>query len=251
VRRLAIVLILLLGLAPPAGAAVAFVQSVGFRDLANSTTVARTFGGAVTAGNTIGVYVAWTSDTVNLVSVTDNVGNTYTLVQNPTTAANFRAAGAYARNVTGGSVTITATFDDLNNDKRLLAHEISGVSTVSPVDCSRATAQVLPGTGADAISSGSCTTQYPGDYIFGTTSNKTGATQVPGTGFTQRLDAATFESEDLVQSSPAAIAATFTSAVFGGSDTWITLLIAFNAPVVPPPTTPSVQRKPSHRRHGR
>lgn len=73
-----------------------------------STTV--TFDSSVTAGNTIMVFVCNSSGDANGVSsVTDNQSNTYTLVGED--ANNMRATIYYAKNVTGGTVTVTVNFD--------------------------------------------------------------------------------------------------------------------------------------------
>lgn len=252
--RVAALILVVLFAHAPVYAVTAFVQSVTARDTGSATTVAATPGTAITAGNLLAVYVHWTSSTSSLVSVTDNKSNTYTLVRCPTISGTTQACGAYASNVVAGSTTVTATFNNSGNlDKRIIVHEVSGVSTGSvtggPLDCSASNTQINPGNPTDVITSGTCVPSISGGYVFGATGNVSSNGQVPGTGYTQRIDQTTRESEDRIQSSAAAIAATFTPAGAGNNDNWITFVMVFNPPFTSV-SAPSGQRKQT-RKFGR
>lgn len=190
--------------------AVAFVQSKAANN-GLDTVVTITFDSNVTAGNVIAGHVGWSSTTATISSIADGLGNTYTPLNNPTTGAFTRAAQFYAENISGGSCTITVTFSGLVLAV-MVAHEISGVATSSALDKNAMNAQTNPGTGTDAVTSTSVTTTTNGQYIFGAVSelNEMG-TFTQGTGFTSRVDQAGYSSEDQVQTSAGAIAATFTA----------------------------------------
>lgn len=202
--------------ASPASAATAFVQSKAFNGF-SGTDVAATFDANVTAGNLICGYVmwGWSGAQPTLDSVTDSLGNTYTLLHNPTNATpgalKFAAAMFYAKNISGGADTVTATFSGSVSPRRIVIHEVSGADTTAPLDVSAMLAQSDPGTGTDAVTSGSVTTTASGDYIFGATADVSqGTTPVAGTGFTSREGANVMRSEDQIQASAGSIAATFT-----------------------------------------
>ncbi len=111
IRHLVIAVLLVAWFPSEGPAATAFVQSASISEFSSGTTDAVTFTRNAKAGNLIAVYVAWTNTTDSLSSVTDSLGNTYTLVQNPTTlGTQGRAAGAYSKNILGGPCTVTATF---------------------------------------------------------------------------------------------------------------------------------------------
>src|SRR5207247_10345785 len=99
--RYLVIAVLLVAWFPSEGpAATAFVQSASISEFSSGITDAVTFTRNVKAGNLIAVYVAWTNTTDTLSSVTDSLGNTYTLVQHPTTFdAPGTAAGDYGNTV--------------------------------------------------------------------------------------------------------------------------------------------------------
>lgn len=192
-------------------AATAFVQSIGFSEFDTVATVPVTFSSNTTAGNLIAGYVSWASNTINLNSVT-GCGNTYSLVNNPTSVPNtYRAAGFYAENITGGACTVTANFSGGVANRTIIVHEVSGAATASSLDGNALLGQTDPGLGANAVTSGSIITTANGDYIFGATSDLGGGWQTTaGTGFTGReLPATIYASEDKIQASAGSIAATF------------------------------------------
>lgn len=223
-------------------AATGLVQSAHRSNFASGATSSIQFTTNVTAGNLVAVYIAWTNATDTLAGVTDSLGNTYTLVQNSTTLGDYgRAAGAYAKNIIGGSCTITVTFSSGAFAARtIIAREISGADTTSPLDGSAAHAQMDPGTGIDAVTSGSITTTASGSYIFAATSDLgQRATVNPGTGFTAR-EAVTApvggRGADYIQATAGPIAATFTNTDATFAD-FLTLVMAFK-PMATPDTTP-------------
>ena len=225
-------------------AATALVQSASISEFSSDTTDAVTFTRSVKAGNLIAVYVAWTNTTDTLSSVTDSLGNTYTLVQNPTSWGYGRAAGAYAKNILGGACAVTATFSPgAFSARTIIVREISGADAFSPLDGSAAQGQTNPGIGIDTVTSGAITTTANGDYIFAATTDQGQASTLnPGTGFT---GGASFtspvggRSEDQIQSAAGSIAATFTNASSAFAN-FMTLMIVFKPSVSPDTTPPTV-----------
>lgn len=193
--------------------AVAHVQAKAEFVSANATH-ATSFDVNVAAGSAVCFAIAWYSTTVTLNSIT-GLGATWVILHNPTTGSARRSALAYGYNCSGGSTTVTATLSGAANSFSCM-HEVSGVPTSDPLDVSALRFQNLPGTGTDAVSSGSVTTTADGDYIFGwTLDDGFSSTTTQGTGFTEAPDTASgndgFRGEYKIQASAGSVAATFTT----------------------------------------
>ncbi len=176
------------------------------------TSVGTTLNG-ITAKNAIVAGVYWGGAGITLNSVTDNCSEPqgFTLLDNPTDVGDVYGALAYNYNVIGGNCTLTANFSGSVVEAGIWVHEVSGISTSDPLDGHRATLDIwrnAPCT--DCVSSGSITTGSSGDYIFGFTYNSSSSPHNAGTGFTRRSTGDNLGmTEDRVQSSAGAIAATF------------------------------------------
>ena len=145
-----------------------------------------------TAGNLIVVYVAWNN--TGSVALSDSRGNTYTSVA-PATAwgstNSWRSQLFYAKNISGGTNTVTATFGTaITSFGKLLIHEYSGLDRNNPLDASATSI----GT-TSAMNSGSATTTNGNDLIFGAGSSS-GRVTAAGTGFTSRLNGNGSRTED-------------------------------------------------------
>jgi len=203
---------------------------------ASSSTPTRAFGSNVTAGNLICGWIQWDSITITLNSVTDSLGNTYTLKNNPTanTTLSKRAAGFYAENISGGACTLTFTFSSAVTSTQEL-HEASGVATSASFDVSAAQGQDSPGTGANAVTSTAATTTVNGCYIFGCAGEfSIGGPVNVGTsvafvdaGTTFNAPGGQQRGEYYIQPSAGSIAATFTIPSDGYT---IALMMAFKPP---------------------
>lgn len=115
--------------------AAAFVQHIGD---ANATSVfgnslAMTVSKTVTAGNTIVVGGAgMVGNGSKPTSCTDNLGNTYSLVESSTMSGLIGAGLLVAPITTGGTLTtITVTFDVNTDNRAVTAAEFSGVGALS------------------------------------------------------------------------------------------------------------------------
>jgi hypothetical protein len=198
--------------------AIAWVQDDSNLDdtSALSTTIAKQFTAPVTTGNLIVVSLGW--GTVDQVpTVTDNQGNTYTLIASSFGGTNQGHAAYYAKNVVGGSVTVTANFSPAVAFRRLIISEYSGVDTVAPLDILSQFYQINVGTGTDAVNSGNVAVSAAGSLVYGSTQDVKaispgGTTLTAGTGFTLRetLPGVVMGAEDRILASGGVAAATFT-----------------------------------------
>jgi hypothetical protein len=142
----------------------------------------------VGSGNAIAVFVSW-ADTGGLDSITDSLGNTFTVAGNVDDGDQQQEASvAYATEVTGGSDTITAHFNSSPCCRILIAHEVAGASATAPDAGHAGQVQGSTGTGQNAVTS-TFATAGAGDYVFGVTTNTAGTggqTISEGTGETMR-----------------------------------------------------------------
>jgi hypothetical protein len=166
-----------------------------------------------------------TATTTHLSSVTDDAGNTYTIVRRVVDTPNETViASFYKENISGTPQTITANFSTAVPFRGVFAHEVSGVVASGALDVETGQLQTAPGTGADAVTTGAVTTTANGDYVYGgvvcTSALLTSANYSPGTSpnaFAERqetfgITVAASESEDFVQTTAGSIAATWTQA---------------------------------------
>ena len=192
----------------------AHVQGGDITNGSSSGTVAVTLGSTVGNGNAVCGSVLWVNVAAQtLLSVKDDKNNNYTVLDTLTDATEGTAAASFcAFNLTNNPKIITATFSAATLGQGLMVDEYSGVSAV---DVHTAQKQTNPGTSANAVSSGSATTLFTTDLIYGVAMNANGSgdTITAGTNFTRRQFDTAFgnASEDLVQAAPGSIAATFTS----------------------------------------
>jgi hypothetical protein len=160
---------------------ISFVQVAAATPQTASSTVSVAYKSAQTAGDLNIVVVGWNDTTSSVTSLTDTLGNTYSLAVGPTTASGARQSIYYAKNIKGGSNTVTATFNQAAVAVDLRVLEYKGLSQTSPLDVSAAAV----GSSTTA-SSGSATTTSANELIFGADTIATG-TPGPGAGFTTRI----------------------------------------------------------------
>lgn len=196
-----------------------------------TTMVYTSTGNTITAGRVVEGVVGW-GDDVTLVSVVDDKGNNYTVVDTLDSGARH-AASFYKANASGGAdPQFTITFSAAASDRTLGFRELSGAATSSPLVANDANAQVAPGTGTDAITSTAQTPSANNAFISGwTIPFLLDSVVVQGTGFT--LDSGIgspagtrIAAESLEQGAAASVAATFTTSADGG-DTFLTFMMAF------------------------
>jgi hypothetical protein len=133
----------------------------------------------------------------------------------------------YAKNIAGGSNTVTVTFATaVNSFGAIYIHEYAGIDKASPLDVSTSAI----GT-SRAMSSGPVTTTNANDLLFGAGASRNSVTQA-GSGWTTRSTASGNRTEDRNVTTTGSYAATATQ----NSNAWVMQLVAFKAD--PGETTP-------------
>ncbi len=189
---------------------------------AASASVPVSFPGAQAAGNLNVVAIGWNDTSSSVTSVTDTRGNTYLQAGTTITGSGLRQAIYFAKNIAGGSNTVTANFNQAAAAVDVRIAEYSGLDTTNPLDATAGAA----GTSISA-SSGAATTTSANELIFGAGMTGDGYAGA-GTGFTSRIittqdgDIA----EDMIVSSTGSNSA---SAPLKKSSTWIMQMATFRA----------------------
>ncbi len=174
------------------------------------------------------------------ITLSDTTGSngTWTATGDTQYNGNFGTASFYLTNAAATSSTIRATYSSaIDILPAIYVAEFSGASTAAAL-AHVTNLQATPGTGTDAITSGLSGTlgSQPAlifGFTFGYTNSSTGTTAGTGyTGLTAVWDYAlggnTFAKPEWQRvTATTSIAATFTDAVQGGSNTWQTYLMAF------------------------
>jgi hypothetical protein len=174
---------------PASGGGIALIQSKALQGSAVGA-LAVAFPSPNTGGNLIIAFVRMSSAS-QTVRVTDTFGNAYTdAVSQVQTADGHQVHIFYARNVVGGSNTVTATFSSTNNHPWLAIYEYSGLSTTNPLDQTAHAqgASSSPSTGATGA------TASASELIFSATGfpYSYSGTVTAGSGYTlQQQDTAT------------------------------------------------------------
>lgn len=191
----------------------------------------------VQAGDLIYVYGGSDVNPATL-TPTDNCGtggasDTYTQLDVPVTQTGV--AATWITTVGANTGTCTVTLASSAGGPSLAAYAIK---STSGIDVHAIQGQASPGTGANAVTSGSVTTTSA-DLCVGATAdwNVGGSTLAAGTGFALQDASATLplSDEDLSQAVPGAIAATFT---YGGAFGQMVTAIGCFKPGTPGPTPP-------------
>src|SRR6266852_8182172 len=208
--------------------------AIGFAQVAAATPASATqvtvaYPGAQTIGNLNVVVVGWNDTTSTVQSVTDSVGNAYSLAIGPTSGTGLRQSIYYAANIKGGSNTVMVTLNQSAQypDVRIL--EYQGVSAVD----------VTAGASGNSrtANSGAATTTTANELIFGAATVAT-TVKGAGSGFTSRIITSDGDNaEDRVVTTKGSYSAT---APLNPSGAWVMQMVAFKASLSPAPTVGSV-----------
>jgi IPT/TIG domain len=211
--------------APPTGGgggAIHFVQVKSATPHPTSLSVAVTYSVAQTAGNLNVVEVGWNDTTSSVNSVTDSRGNGYVLAVGPTRGTGLTQSIYYAKNIGGGTNTVTVTFNKAAAVVDVRALEYSGLDTANPLDVTAAAA----GSGTTG-NSGAATTRSANELIVGA-GMTAGAFTKAGTGFTSRIITSPDAdiAEDQITTAPGSYSATAPTST---STVWVMQMAAFQA----------------------
>lgn len=195
--------------------AISLIQKKTVYNTATATqNLTASFNATITAGNLIVVPINTYISTVS--SVTDNKGNTYSLIGSPAVNGSDRTYIYYAKNVVGGTVTVTVNFNAGNHIRSFGIYEYAGADKTAPFDKSVTGSgtgtSVTPGT-VTPTNNNSLIVSVGGDYTPGGTAAITAQT-----GYTLRdsqADNVTHERyyfEDFVQTTATGTTPLFTIA---------------------------------------
>jgi hypothetical protein len=188
-------------------------DSIGSAALSSSTNAG--YARPVLAGDLLVVAVSYRNAGVTA-SVTDSMGNTYSIAAGRTASGTLGFSNYIFYAVAGstGSNTVTVTYAQAVDYTRTLIHEYQGVDTFDVGSSA---------TGASgAPDSGSATTTRATELIFGWGITDNGTTS-PGTGFTLRQTALSESTEDKIVSS----AGSYTVVYPNDGTAWIAQMATF------------------------
>jgi hypothetical protein len=162
--------------------AFAYVQQLKLAADASPATSA-SFSKASVVGNLIVVVVVGTSSQSTVSSVTDNKGNTYTLVPGSLYTTTWSNISVYYAQVTAGGsgLTVTVAWDDAKEAVRFVGNEFTGFSGRPTVD----QVKVAVGSSTTPASGTTDTTARPYELVIGVLARDgtSAATVGFGTGF--------------------------------------------------------------------
>ena len=170
-----------------------------------------------------------TDTTISVSSFTDDKSDSCT-VGTPVSSGT-KLTPIYCLSLTSGAKTFTATLSGASTVNEIAVDTYSGVVNTTPLDKTAGQHQTTPGTGSNAITSGSAgTASASGELVWAITVNSTGlagaGTITAGTGFTARQSTANLvRTEDLTQGAAAAVTGTFTAG--SASDSFNTIVMSF------------------------
>jgi len=176
------------------------------------------------AGDLNVVAVGWNDTTAAVQSVTDSLGNTYTLAAAAIKGTGLTQAIYYAKNIRAGTNTVTVTFTQAAAYPDIRILEYKGLNQTTPLDVTTG-ASGTSGNNA-TVSSGSATTLSANELIFGAGMTNGGFSGA-GSSFTARVITSDSDiAEDKVVSTTGSYSATATLGSYG-SQNWIMQLVTF------------------------
>jgi hypothetical protein len=165
----------------PLSAQINFVQQNNTTSNPSGLSIRVAYRAVQTAGNLNIVVVGWNDTCAAVKSITDSRGNRYTLAVGPTAGTALTQSIYYAKNIAGGSNTVTVTFNRTAAYPDVRVLEYAGVDQTSPLDVNAAAA----GNSKNG-NSGPAATNALNELIFGA-----GMTfdiySAAGSGFTKRV----------------------------------------------------------------
>ena len=210
--------------------AIGFVQVAAATPQSSVATVPVTYPGAQAQGDLNVVVVGWNDTTSTVQSVSDSVGNTYSLAIGPTSGTGLRQSIYYAANIAGGTNTVTVTFNQAAAYPDVRVLEYRGATTLDIV-------AGASGSSASA-NSGSATTTSANELIFGANTVSTG-NAAAGSGFTSRI--ITNPDSDLAEDKVVTAAGSNSAtATLTASGPWVMQMVTFSTASGPVPTVTSV-----------
>lgn len=185
---------------------------------------------AQTAGDLNVIVVGWNDTSASVQSVKDTLGNTYALAAGPTKGIALTQSIYYAKNILGGSNSVTVTFSQKATSPDVRILEYKGLSTTTPLDVTAGAS----GTSGDkvVVSSGSASTTSASELILGAGTTNGGFGQA-GTSFKAEVITADGDiAEDEVVSATGNYSATSSLGSYG-SQKWVMQMVGFKSAIAP------------------
>jgi hypothetical protein len=220
------------GLNPPAAGGISFVQAASATPQ-TTASVSVPFSSAQGGGDLNVVVVSWNDTTSTIQSVTDSLGNTYSLAVGPTAGTGKQQSVYYAQNILSGSNTVTVIFNQGATSPDVRALEYSGIDTVAPLDIT------IGASGNNSTAdSGPATLTNANDLIIG--ANIVGAKNiVAGATYTSRLLTGT--NQNIVEDRVVNLAGSYNAwSPMVSAAPWVTQMVAFKAGGATSPTAPAI-----------
>jgi hypothetical protein len=202
--------------------------TIGFAQVASATpqspvaSVKVTYPQAETAGDLNLVVVGWNDTSATVQSVTDSLGNTYVLPAGPVKGTAVTQSVYYAKNILGGSNSVTVTFNQAAAYPDVRVLEYKGLNTTAPLDVV-AGASGTSGSSA-VVSSGGAATTSGSELIFGAGMTNGGFSKA-GTSFTSEVITPDGDiAENEVVSATGSYGATATLGPYG-SQNWVMQMV--------------------------
>ena len=196
---------------------ISFVQVAEATPQVPSGTVSVPYAGPQTPGDLNVIAVGWNDTTATVQSVQDSAGNTYNRAMGPTSGIGLRQSIYYAKNIVGGTNTVTVSFSQPANWPDIRILEYRGVSALDVT-------AGASGSGTTS-NSGSVPTTAAEELIFGAGMVSTD-TRAPGTGFTAR--AITQIDSDIAEDRIVTTAGTYSAtSLMGTSGNWVMQMATF------------------------
>jgi hypothetical protein len=218
---------------PPPSNDIRFLQVAAATPQQATSSVSVTYPNTQIPGDMNIVVVGWNDTTSSVQSVTDSVGNAYTLAVGPTKGSGITQAIYYARNIVGGNNAVTVKFNTAAAYADIRILEYYGLDTSSPMDGAAAS------SGNSAVSSsGPVTINSNSELLFAANTVATGTSQ-PGTPFVMRI--ITTPDGDIAQDAIVNAPGTYNAtASMTSSGAWVMQQVAFRAAGATQSTAPYV-----------
>ncbi|MBZ5625338.1 MAG: hypothetical protein LAQ69_42555 [Acidobacteriia bacterium] len=204
-----------------------FVQAAAQAASGSVSSLSSSFPSNTVTGNLILVGFNFNANATPS-SVTDSQGNVFTQVGSQLTSpGGIGSRVYYAKNIKGGTDTVTINLSASANFFEVYLAEYSGVDQAAPLD-----AQAGASGNAGAVSSGNATTTVAGDLIYGYCLGDSACTV--GSGFTARSTLNSNLIEDMPAGNPGAYAATGSA-----NSGWTMQMVALKPASSSPPSVPT------------
>ncbi len=212
---------------------ITFVQVNAATPQTATPTVPVPYRSSQIAGDLNVVVVGWNDATASISSVTDSAGNTYALAVGPTRGTAMTQAIYYAKNIRGGSNTVTVAFNQAATSPDVRILEYNDVDPTNPLDVTAAAVGK-----SNNANSGSATTSNANDLLVGANTVYTGNLG-PGPAFTLRI--ITSPDSDLAEDRVVNVTGSYNaSAPLTASGNWVMQMAAFRQKASSTNPAPSV-----------